>query len=105
MEYLFLIQNTISKQVYYWQLDDLAPEGIYHKFDIQLEEGMKDGEYEWLLIPNPNKLEVEINVNNIFKSCLIGGDTEIETFGLLRIGRNRCKIRYSPEQKYIIYGR
>lgn len=78
---------------------------MYHKFDIQLEKDMKDGEYEWLLFPNPNELELQVNVNNIFKSYFIGGDTEIETFGLLKIGDKRCKVRYNPYQKYIVYGR
>lgn len=103
MQYLFLIQNTISKQVYYWQLDDLAPEGIYHKFDIQLEEEMKDGEYEYILFKNPNKLDIEIDVNNIFKSCLIGGDTEIESFGLVQIGEKRNRLVYNKEQTYVTY--
>lgn len=103
--YTFLLQNTITNQVYTWLLEDLNENSIYHKFEISLYPDMDDAEYEFILFKNPNKLEIEIDVNNIFKSCLIGGDTEIETFGLLRIGRNRCKIRYSPEQKYIIYGR
>ena len=56
MIYTFLIQNTISKQTYSWILEDLTPQSIYHKFDIALEDGMEEGEYEYLLIENPNSL-------------------------------------------------
>lgn len=65
MKYTFLIQNNVTKQTYSWILEDLTPQSIYHKFDIALEEGMDEGEYEYLLIENPNQLEIEININDL----------------------------------------
>lgn len=105
MKHTFLIQNTTSKQAYSWILEDLTPESIYHKFDIALEEGMDDGEYQYILFYNPNALEIEINTNDIFESYLIGGDTEIETFGVLKIGETKCHLHYDKEQSYLQYGK
>lgn len=105
MKYQFLLQNITSKQAYTWLLEDLTPESMYHKFDINLEEEMKDGEYEWVLIENPNELEIEININDIAESCLIGGDTVIETFGLMRIGDYTNPLQYNKPNKYTVYER
>lgn len=105
MKYQFLLQNITSKQAYTWLLEDLTPESIYHKFDIDLDEGMKDGEYEWILIENPNELEIEININDIAESYLIGGDTVIETFGLMRIGSYTNPLQYNKTNKYTVYER
>lgn len=38
---------------------------------------------------NPDELEIEIDTDNIFNSKLIGGDTIIETFDLLKIADNK----------------
>jgi len=105
MKYTLLIQNTTTKKSYSWILDDLAPTSVYHKFGVNLDEDTKDGEYEYLLIKNPDELEIEININNIFSSKLIGGETEIEGFGLLKIGDSKKEtIQYDKTQKYITYG-
>lgn len=64
---------------------------------------MDDAEYEFLLIKNPNELEIEININDIFESYLIGGDTEIESFGLVQIGEKRNRLVYNKEQTYVTY--
>lgn len=105
MIYTFLIQNTTSKQAYSWILEDLTPQSIYHKFDIALEEGMEEGEYEYLLIENPNSLEIVININDLWESYLVGGDTIVETFGVLKIGETKCHLHYDKEQSYLQYGK
>lgn len=99
----FLIQNNVSKKVYSWILEDLTPGSIYHKFDIALDPETEDGEYQYILFLNPNRLEIEVDVNDIFESYLIGGETTIETFGVLRIGDYKCPIHYDKEQSYITY--
>ena len=103
--YTFVVQNTTTKQAYSWILEDLTPKSIYHKFDIKLEPEMEDGEYEYILIPNPNELEIEINTNDIFESLLIGGETVIETFGILKIGSTKPKCCYNKQQSYVTYGK
>lgn len=105
MKYTFLIQNNVTKQTYSWILEDLTPNSIYHKFDIQLEEGTENAEYEYILFENPNSLEIAINTNDIFDSYLIGGETVIETFGILRIGDFGCPKQYNKNQSYIVYGK
>lgn len=105
MKYTFLIQQTTSKQCYSWILEDLTPESLYHKFEIELESGMEDGEYEFLLIENPNELEIEVDVNDIFDSYLIGGDTVIEQFGLIKLGDKKCSLQYDKKQQYLTYDR
>lgn len=105
MKHTFLIQNNVSKQTYSWILEDLTPSSIYHKFDIALFEGMEDGEYQYILFLNPNELEIEVNTNDIFESYLIGGDTFIETFGVLKIGDTKCHMHYEKEQSYLQYGK
>lgn len=87
-------------------LEDKTPTSIYHKFDIQFEEKMADGEYQWLLIKNPNGVEIEINQNDIFKSTLVDGATVIESFGLLRIGDYLTDTKsYNKETVYKAYER
>lgn len=103
--YTFLLQNTITNQVYTWLLEDLNENSIYHKFEIALYPDMDDAEYEFILFKNPDKLELVVDVNNIFNSYYIGAETEIETFGLVKIGDKRCKTRYSPERVYVTYTR
>lgn len=103
MFYTIIFQHNTSKDTYSFILEDLTPESIYHKFEIELEPDMLDGEYEWLLIPNPNKVEIEIDINNIFRSQLIGAETEYESFGLMKIGDGKCQIAYDKQQKYTVY--
>ena len=65
---------------------------------------MEDAEYQYILFENPNALDIEINTNDIFDSYLIGGETVIETFGVLRIGNFGCPKQYNKEQSYVVYG-
>lgn len=103
MYYTFLIQNNVTKETFSWILEDLAPESVYHKFEIELEDDMDDSEYQWILIENPNQLEIQIAVNDIFKSLLIGGDTVIESYGLLKIGPKKPVTQYNKETVYVQY--
>lgn len=104
MFYTFLIQHTTSKKAYSFILEDVTPESLYHKFNINLEEDTKDGEYEYVLIENPEQVAIDININDIFKSTLVEGDTVIETYGLLTIGNDTERTVYNKQQDYIVYG-
>lgn len=46
MFYTIIFQHNTSKDTYSFILEDLTPESIYHKFEIELEPDMLDGEYE-----------------------------------------------------------
>ena len=105
MNYTLIIQHTVSKQAYGYYLEDLTPESLYHKFTINLDEGMEDGEYEYILIKNRNDAEVEVDINNIFKSKMYSKEVDVVTFGILRIGDYKDeKTVYNKEQEYICYG-
>ena len=64
-----IFQNTTSKEIFSYNIEDNTPDGIYYEFEIELKD-MQDGEYEYLLIENPDKLMVVSNFNNVFKSEL-----------------------------------
>ena len=93
---------------------------------------MIDGEYEYLLIENPDKLKVVSNFNNVFRSELADpvilvdlncgtltagakimivemGETyplNVLTFGLMRIGDYKSsKVTYNKQNKYVTYER
>lgn len=105
MYYTLIIQHTVSKQVYSYLLEDLAPESMYIKFHLVLDEGTEDGEYQYVLVENPDEADVEINVNDIFKSTINGNQITIADNGLLRVGDYKeTDITYNKEQEYICYG-
>lgn len=62
-----IFQSTTSKEIYPYDIEDNTPDSVYYEFDIELKD-MKDGEYEYLLIENADKLRVVSNFNNVFKS-------------------------------------
>jgi len=103
MNYTFLLQNTTTKETDKYILEDLNPDGLYYKFQIELEDP-KEAEYQYLLIENPEQVDIEIDVNNIFNSLLIGYPTKIVATGLLRIGMKESKLTYNKSNSYIAYG-
>lgn len=125
-----IFQSTTNKEIFSYDIEDKTPSSIYYEFDIELEN-MKDGEYEYLLIENPDGLMVVSNTNNVFESelgdpviivaenlpltaaekILISymGETfpiEVLAFGLCRIGDYKTsKTEYNKQTKYVTYER
>lgn len=125
-----IFQSTTSKEIFSYDIEDKTPSSIYYEFDIELKD-MKDGEYEYLLIENPDGLMVVSNTNNVFESelgdpviivaenlpltaaekILISymGETfpiEVLAFGLCRIGDYKTsKTEYNKQTKYVTYER
>lgn len=125
-----IFQSTTSKEIFSYNIVDNTPDSIYYEFDIELD-GMKDGEYEYLLIENPDMLRVVSNYNNVFKSDIadpvvivnnalpltadekiliwnMGNKFPIEVlaFGLCRIGDYKTsKTEYNNQNKYMTYER
>ena len=125
-----IFQNTTSKEIFSYNIEDNTPDGIYYEFDIELKD-MKDGEYEYLLIENPDRLKVVSNYNNVFKSDIANpvvivnnalpltaedkilvwsmGEVfpiEILAFGLCRVGNYKTsKTEYNKQTKYLVYDR
>lgn len=125
-----IFQSTTNKEIFSYDIEDKTPSSIYYEFDIELEN-MKDGEYECLLIENPDGLMVVSNTNNVFESelgdpviivaenlpltaaekILISymGETfpiEVLAFGLCRIGDYKTsKTEYNKQTKYVTYER
>lgn len=125
-----IFQSTTSKEIYSYDIEDNTPESVYYEFDIELKD-MKDGEYEYLLIENADKLRVVSNFNNVFKSDISDpvilmdttlpltadkkiliwnmGETfpiEVLAFGLCRIGDYKTsKTEYNKQTKYVTYER
>lgn len=129
MNYTLLMQNTTTKEVYTFDLENQNySENIYYKFDITLQEGMRDGEYQYILFSNPNKLEVIVDVNNPMQSELYGNPVILVTYnntltngtqilvagkpipilgtGLIRIGDyENNKYQYDKSNTYVSYER
>lgn len=129
MNYSILMQNTITKEVYVYNLENQNyAENIYYKFDITLSDDMPDGEYQYILFSNPNKLEVIVDVNNPMQSELYGNPVILVTYentlttgtqilvagkpihilssGLIRVGDyQNNKYQYDKQNKYTAYER
>lgn len=129
MNYSILMQNTITKEVYVYNLENQNyAENIYYKFDITLSDDMPDGEYQYILFSNPNKLEVIVDVNNPMQSELYGNPVILVTYentltigtqilvagkpipvlssGLIRVGDyQNNKYQYDKQNKYMAYER
>ncbi len=129
MYYTLLIQNTVSKEVYTYNLENLNyDENIYYKFNIVLDDNTPDGEYQYLLFENPNQIEVVVNYNNVYDSKLYGDTKILVTFtntltngtqiliagkpimwlssGLIRIGDYKSNnYQYNKQNKYQVYDR
>ncbi len=129
MYYTLLIQNTVSKEVYTYNLENLNyDENIYYKFNIVLDDNTPDGEYQYLLFENPNQIEVVVNYNNVYDSKLYGDTKILVTFtntltngtqiliagkpimwlssGLIRIGGYKSNnYQYNKQNKYQVYDR
>lgn len=129
--YTLILQNSVTKEIFSYNLVDNTPDSIYYEFNIELQD-MIDGEYEYLLIENPDKLKVVSNFNNVFESQLADpvimidlsfgtltagakimitemGETHplnVLTFGLMRIGDYKSsKVTYNKQNKYVTYER
>jgi hypothetical protein len=129
MNYTLLMQNTTTKEVYIFNLENQNyAENIYYKFDITLSDDMPDGEYQYILFSNPNKLEVIVDVNNPMQSELYGNPVILVTYentlttgtqilvagkpipvlssGLIRVGDyQNNKYQYDKQNKYTAYER
>lgn len=129
--FTIILQNSVTKKIYSYNLTDNTPDSIYYEFEIELKD-MTDGEYEYVLIENPDRLEVISNFNNVFKSEL--GDPvilvdlnegtltngakililkmketypiNVLTFGLCRVGDYKASnVTYNKQTKYTTYER
>jgi hypothetical protein len=129
--YTLILQNSVTKEIFSYNLVDNTPDSIYYEFNIELQD-MIDGEYEYLLIENPARLPISSNYNNVFDSemedpviivnlegkpltagaeILIADRGEVRridvlTFGLMRIGDYKSsKVTYNKQNKYVTYER
>lgn len=126
MNYTLILQNTISKKISLYNLEDLSS-GMYYKFEIELS-GEADGEYEYVLFKNEDVLPVKINANNVIDSkvfeptilvtynetltantkilCTATNQSIDPTFGLLVIGDyEKSNLAYNKTSNYTIYER
>lgn len=112
MNYTLIFQNIVSKDVYSYNVLDLDPSSIYYKFDIQLWN-QPDGEYEYLLIENPERLEVvDTIIAKLNKGCnmsdiMMSTETpKVVAFGLCRVGDYKASnVTYNKDTKYTTYER
>lgn len=128
MNYSLVLQHTVTKQIYIYNLNNQNySENIYYKFDITLED-MDDGEYQYILFENPNKYDIIIDTNNIYRSELYGNPVILVTYsntltngteilvagtpisilssGLMRVGNyDNTKYQYDYQSKYTAYER
>lgn len=125
--YSLLLQDKLSKQIYIYNLESKSKSNLYWRFNNQFTQ--PDNEYEYILIHNPYKLEIELNVLDITKSTLdtpkilvVGDDIltcdiyiltavkdapeplRILDKGYLRIGDYKASITdYSNNKTFIVY--
>lgn len=127
MKYSLIMQHTTTKQCWVYNVDDLNDKSnIYYKFNIDLVEGMPEGEYQYVLFENPNWQEVIVDANYIYpadwnESILVTYDNTltnntqiliagraitVSSTGLMRVGDyNNNRYQYDKQQNYIMYDR
>lgn len=129
MNFSFIIQNTITKEFYLFNLENKNyTENIYYKFDITLPDNIPDGEYQYILFNNPNKFDVIVDINNTSQSEFCGDPVILVTYentlatgtqilvsgkqipvlssGLIKIGDyHNNKYQYDKQNKYVSYSR
>ena len=124
--YTLLLQNTLTKEITSFKVDDIGNK-MYHRFYLDID--LEDGEYYVLLFENPNKIDfyAEANApkNTDYISFLAADDGLITNgeyflvFGteeeedkelkyikseIMRIGEYKRKnTQYSKEQQYVQY--
>lgn len=129
--YSIILQNTVTKEIRSYNLTDNTPNSVYYEFEIELQD-TTDGEYEYLLIENPDSLKIVSNFNNVFDieladpvimvdlngGTLIAGakimisemgetyPINVLNYGLLRIGDYKTpKTEYNKMSHYTYYER
>lgn len=127
MNYSLVLQHTVTKQIYIYNLNNQNySENIYYKFDITLDDNTPDGEYQYVLFYNPNKWEIVIDPNNIYrdqynsyvlvtydnilttntKILIAGKPIPILSTGLIRVGDyENQRYQYDRQNQYISYER
>lgn len=125
--YSLLLQDKLSKEIYVYNLESKSQSKLYYRFDNQFS--LPDNEYEYILIHNPYKLDIETNILDINKSTLdnprilvVGDDIlTCDTFiltagkdapeplkildkGYIRVGDYKAStIDYSTNKTFIVY--
>lgn len=66
--YTLLIQDKLSKNIYIYNLISISQSSLYWKFNNTFT--LPDNEYEYILIYNPKKYDIDVNINNINKSVI-----------------------------------
>lgn len=127
MNYSLVLQHTVTKQIYIYNLNNQNySENIYYKFDITLDDDTPDGEYQYVLFYNPNKWEIVIDPNNIYqdqynsyvlvtydnilttntKILIAGKPIPVLSTGLIRVGDyENQRYQYDRQNQYISYER
>lgn len=83
----FIIKNNITHKEFEYNVADLNESCIYYTFNINLPEEMDDGEYNYVLKDDGNK---------------------IVATGLIRVGdfkQNNTQYNNNKDNKYVQYGK
>lgn len=76
------LTNNVSKATYSFEVTDLGNGGIFYSFDIELQDGMADGDYEYRLYEDGKEKGV----------------------GIVRIGDYKADTtQYNNHTNYLIY--
>ena len=103
-KYSIILQHTVNKKCWTFHTVDVTPESDYYCFDVQLIEEMPTGEYQYVLISNPEERTVIPDSGDLRKSKLISGKTVVLQIGLLRIVPDDTPIEaYEESKEYIAY--
>lgn len=81
----FIIKNNITHRNFEYSVDDLNESSIYYTFNINVPDSMDDGEYNYVLKDNEDK---------------------IVTTGLMRIGdykQENTQYNNNKDKKYVQY--
>lgn len=103
MKYSIILQNTTTKQVTTYNVDDFGS-GLFYQFEIDTTS-LIDGEYKLYLIYNNQWQDIVINKNNIPNSTLGDGTTiVIVTTDLLKVGDYKAApTAYNRDRNFRTY--
>ena len=102
MKYSIILQNTLTKQTYVFNVEDIG-NNLFYNFEIDTTT-LDDGEYKLFLISNEDWSEIIINQTNIEKSVMGNEPIQITTTDIMRVGDFTANtIKYNSVKNFKTY--
>lgn len=98
--YLFLLNNNFTGEKFLFELFNISDDPRYYRFDIEIPDAMKYGEYDWFLLHCELKYEFEFSRNIIdSKITVTDRDGAESTWALRDLYAESGILSYEPDSE------